>query len=193
MRGRREPHSMHGRTAGRAKVSVLFCGALLPGLAERVSAEEGWPCARCELQVGIGGTYHFWGRTGGIVVPIIFTWDGGRFELGAFRMSTPQSIEFNGQPPAYRLANPYWGFSLSRRWRLFATRTLRLYFGIGASYKTETDQLDSTHWNFAEQLALRWDRGPKRPSVELSIRHWSNADIRLPNRGQDFAVLTLAF
>jgi hypothetical protein len=174
-------------------VAALLCGALLLGFGARASAEEGWPCASCELEVGIGGTYHYWARTGGIVIPLVFTWDDGRYELGAFRMSTPQWIEFDDQPPARRFANPYWGFSLSRRWRLFATPTLRLYVGLGASYKTETDELDSTHWNFAEQLALRWDRGHNVPSVELSIRHWSNAGIRLPNRGQDFAVLTLVF
>ncbi|MBV8876778.1 MAG: acyloxyacyl hydrolase, partial [Gammaproteobacteria bacterium] len=97
-----------------------------------------------------------------------------------------------GEPPPRRFAYPYWGFSLSRRWRLVRLGALGLYLGLGASYKTETDKLDSTRWNFAEQLAFRWERA-HGPSLELSIRHWSNAGIKLPNRGQDFAVLTLVF
>ena len=162
----------------------------LPTLAP--AAEELAFCGGCEIEIGIGGTYHYWATTGGIVVPFILGWSDARYELGAFRMTTPQWIEFAGQPPPRRFANPYWGYSLSRRWRLWANPSLRLYIGFGASYKTETDGLDSTHWNFAEQLALRWDR-THGPSLELSVRHWSNAGIRLPNRGQDFAVLTLAF
>ena len=30
-------------------------------------------------------------------------------------------------------------------------------------------------------------------ALELAIRHWSNANIRRPNRGQDFATLALVF
>jgi len=29
--------------------------------------------------------------------------------------------------------------------------------------------------------------------LELSVRHWSNGGIRLPNRGQDFMTLSYAF
>jgi hypothetical protein len=29
--------------------------------------------------------------------------------------------------------------------------------------------------------------------VELTMRHWSNAGIKLPNRGQDFATVTFVF
>ncbi len=170
-----------------------MCGALLLASAGSADADSSLdPCKGCELSIGIGGTYHYWAETGGIVVPFTFDWSDSRYELGAFRISTPQWIEFAGKPPAHRFANPYWGFSLSRRWRLWANPTLRLYVGLGGSYKTETDALDSTRWNFAEQIALRWQRR-HGPSVELSIRHWSNAGIRLPNRGQDFAVLSLVF
>jgi hypothetical protein len=66
------------------------------------------------------------------------------------------SCKFHDSLPAYRFANPHWGFSLSRRWRLFGCPSLGVFFGLGASYKTETDYFDSTHWNFVEQLAIRW-------------------------------------
>jgi hypothetical protein len=101
-------------------------------------------------------------------------------------------LEFRGTFPAYRFANPYWGFSASRRWRLFGSPSVGVYFGLGGSYKTEVDELNSTRWNFAEQLAVRW-RVSHTVALELAIRHWSNAGIRLPNRGQDFATLTLVF
>jgi hypothetical protein len=32
-----------------------------------------------------------------------------------------------------------------------------------------------------------------RSDVEFSLRHWSNAGIRLPNRGQDFFTVSYAF
>jgi hypothetical protein len=182
------------RFGGRTWGASLACSLWLLGVSARAPGADPLPfCGGCELGVGIGGTYHYWARTGGIVAPFILDWSEGRYELGAFRLTTPQWIEFAGQPPPRRFANPYWGYSLSRRWRLWGTPSLRLYFGFGVSYKTETDGLDSTHWNFAEQLALRWDRGRNVPSVEISIRHWSNAGIRLPNRGQDFALLSLVF
>jgi hypothetical protein len=171
----------------------LISGVLLLSGLQRASAgDELAPCSGCELSIGLGGTYHYWGRTDGVVIPVIFSFSDARYELGAFRMSTSQWIEFGGEPPPRRYAYPYWGFSLSRRWRLLRLGAFGLYAGLGASYKTETDQLDSTRWNFAEQLAFRWER-PHGPSLELSIRHWSNAGIKLPNRGQDFAVLTLVF
>lgn len=166
---------------------------LLLAVAVRARAgDELAPCRGCELAIGIGGTYHYWDATGGVVIPFIFSFSDARYELGAFRMSTSQWIELDGQPPPRRLASPHWGFSLSRRWRLVTLPSFRLYFGLGASYKTETDGLDGSHWNFAEQLAFRWERR-HGPSLELSIRHWSNADLKMPNRGQDFAALTLVF
>jgi Lipid A 3-O-deacylase (PagL) len=64
--------------------------------------------------------------------------------------------------------------------------------GLGASYKTQTDDLNSTHVNFAEQLTVRW-RVSHSVRLELAFRHWSNAGLRLPNRGQDFATLALVF
>jgi hypothetical protein len=94
-------------------------------------------------------------------------------------------VEYHGNFPAYSATKPYWGFSLSRRWRLFGR-------GSVVNYKTETDELNSTHWNFAEQLAVRWHIS-HTVGMELAIRHWSNAGIKLPNRGQDFATLTLIF
>jgi Lipid A 3-O-deacylase (PagL) len=46
--------------------------------------------------------------------------------------------------------------------------------------------------NFAEQLTVRW-RVSHSVRLELAFRHWSNAGLRLPNRGKDFATLALVF
>jgi len=176
----------------RARVAALLVGAIaLSGVPSVTLAQDaGGPCGSCQLFLGIGGTYHYWARNGGIVAPFILDWSEGRYELGVFRITTPQMEELYGIAPARRFASPYWGISLSRRWRVLTHRSLRLLLGLGASYKGEEDRLDSTHWNFAEQIALRWQVSSEF-SVELAVRHWSNAGIRLPNRGQDFATLTV--
>ena len=183
---------------GAARV-VLTCGALWYLAFARITqaqdpAEANSLCGSggCQLLVGIGGTYHYWAATGGIVAPIAFDWGEGRYELGAFRITTSQMLEYHGNLPAYRFADPYWGFSLSRRWRVIGRGAVGVWLGFGASYKTETDDLDSTRLNFAEQLAIRW-RISHAVGMELAIRHWSNAGIRLPNRGQDFATAMLVF
>jgi Lipid A 3-O-deacylase (PagL) len=190
---------MGDRSGGGRGVFALLSGVLLSGgllaapLAVRAD-QDPTLCGSggCELLVGVGGTYHFWAKTNGIVVPFIFDFGYGRYELGAFRFTNPQMVEFNETFPPQRAAGPYWGFSLSRRWRLFGRGSVGMFLGIGLNYKTETDQLNSTHWNFAEQLAVRW-RISHAVGMELAIRHWSNAGIKLPNRGQDFATLTLIF
>jgi hypothetical protein len=162
----------------------------LSGVPAGARAEETDEFCGCRLFLGVGGTYHYWAITGGIVAPFILDASEGRYELGVFRITTPQMLKPYRLEPPRRFASPYWGFSLSRRWRVLTHRSLRLYVGLGASYKGEEDHLNSTHWNFAEQLALQW-RVSRALSVELAVRHWSNAGIRLPNRGQDFATLTV--
>ena len=186
---------MIGHRIGECKLTfALICGALLLA-PPAVSADEApslCGSGGCELLLGVGGTYHFWAKTNGIVVPFIFDLDYGRYELAAFRFTNSQNVEFYNTFPPTRATGPYWGFSASRRWRVLGRGSVGLFLGIGVNYKTETDQLNSTHWNFAEQLAVRW-RISHTLGMELAFRHWSNAGIKLPNRGQDFATLSLIF
>lgn len=147
-------------------------------------------CQSCTLHMGFGGTYHFWGATGGTVIPLTLTFDQDRYELGVFRIATAQTMSERGSHAPHLLAEPYWGISASRRWRLAGGERWRLDFGFGASYKTEADPLNATHWNFASQLALRVRVPGHSSDLELSLRHWSNGGIRLPNRGQDFFTAT---
>jgi len=154
-----------------------------------VSRAESSFCADCQVQLGIGGTYHPWSQTRGVVVPLTFVWDQDRYELGLFRMATGQGFYNAKFQFDEHTAGPYWGASASRRWELVRQQHWRLLVGFGANYKTQTNELSATHWNFAEQLGVRI-LPTAGSAVELSIRHWSNAGIRLPNRGQDFVTLT---
>ena len=88
------------------------------------------------------------------------------------------------------MADPYWGMSISRRWRLYERGPMWVFFGFGISAKTESDQLSCTRLNLASQLGLRFRLPGDRIVGELTMQLWLNAGIRLPNHGQDFATLT---
>ena len=150
-------------------------------------------CSDCALHIGIGGTYHFWAPTAGVVVPITVDWDQGRWEAGVFRMATSQRLYHGGAYTGQTSAEPYWGVSASRRWTMIHGRTWRSYFGFGASYKTDQGELSVTHWNFASQVGVQFAAPWSRSRVEVAVRHWSNGGLRLPNRGQDFLTLSVTW
>ena len=160
--------------------------AAAPGTASGASL-----CQSCEVQAGIGGTYHFWGATGGVVIPVTVDWSDARWELGFFRVTTQQVLVDETYRNGRLMADPYWGMSLSRRWRLYEHGPVRLFVGFGLAAKTKSDQLSSTRLDFASQLGLRFRVPGNRVVGEFTVRHWSNGGIRLPNHGQDFATLTI--
>jgi len=177
---------MGAKVFNRLLVVAALVGALwLPRPAHAQSL-----CATCEVQIGLGGTYHFWGTTGGVVLPVSVTWSETRYELGFFRVTTQQMLHERAARYERVMAEPYWGVSLSRRWRLFESGPVQGFFGFGFAGKTESDQLSNTRWDFASQLGLRFRLPGNRVVGELTMRHWSNGGIRLPNHGQDFATLT---
>jgi hypothetical protein len=167
-------------------LSNVLIVLVLMGATRAASAEP--LCSTCEIQLGVGGTYHFWGSTDGVVVPLTVTWDQNRYEVGVFRMAGRQTLSENGTSQV--LANPYWGVSASRRWTLLERGPVRGYFGFGLAYREESDVLTATHWDFASQLGLRVQLPRRGSAMELTFRHWSNAGIKQPNHGQDFATLT---
>src|SRR6202140_5984345 len=73
-------------------------------------------CESCEVQVGLGGTYHYWGATGGVVLPVAVTWSENGYELGFVRVTTQQTLHQSRSHNQRLMADPYWGVSLSRRW-----------------------------------------------------------------------------
>jgi hypothetical protein len=169
-----------------AVTALLLIGAYVPRFASAESL-----CESCELQIGIGETYHFWGSTGGVVIPITLNWSDSRYELGLFRLSRRQILYNPRYPDGRVMADPYWGLSLSRRWRIFTRGPVKGFFGFGISAKSEADELSITRLNFASQLGVRFPLPGNRVIAELTFRHWSNGGIRLPNHGQDFVTFTV--
>lgn len=102
------------------------------------SADAQSLCASCEVQIGLGGTYHFWGATGGVVLPVSVTWSENRYELGFFRVTTQQMLHEREARYERVMAEPYWGVSLSRRWRLFESGPVQGFFGF--------DSLEKPSW-----------------------------------------------
>jgi len=47
---------------------LLVCASYAPRSADAQSF-----CQSCEVQVGLGGTYHYWGATGSLVLPVSVT------------------------------------------------------------------------------------------------------------------------
>jgi Lipid A 3-O-deacylase (PagL) len=165
---------------------VLVCGACAPRLANAQSL-----CESCEVQLGLGGTYHYWGETGSLVLPVSLTWSDNRYELAAFRFTDQQLLPLPRTHRERVLAGPYWGASLSRRWRLFDHGPVQGYCGFGLAGRSESDLLSTTRWDFASQLGLRFRFPADHVVGEVTLRHWSNGGFRLPNHGQDFATFTI--
>jgi Lipid A 3-O-deacylase (PagL) len=182
---KREPRIGVRALIQRAAVALIIGVGYLPRLGSAQSL-----CETCEVQIGIGETYHFWGTTGGVVLPVTLSWTEGRYELGLFRISTRQILYDAHYRYGRVMADPYWGISMSRRWRLFDRGPIRGFFGFGVAAKNESDQLSITRLDFASQLGLRFPMPGNRAVGELTFRHWSNGGIRLPNHGQDFVTLT---
>jgi Lipid A 3-O-deacylase (PagL) len=160
------------------------------GYAPR-SADAQSLCESCEVQIGLGGTYHYWGTTGSLVLPVTVTWSEDRYEFGVFRFTTQQLLPLPGTHEERRMADPYWGASLSRRWQLFEQGPVKGFVGFGLAAKTESDTLSVTRLDFASQLGLRFRLPGNRVIGEVTMRHWSNGGLRLPNHGQDFATVTI--
>jgi len=171
-----------------AWLGMMVLAAVAAGAARPTEAQS--ICESCELQAGLGATYHFWGPTGGVVLPVTVNWSDNRYELGIFRVATTQLLEDHTYREARVMADPYWGVSLSRRWRFIERGPVSGFVGLGLAAKTESDQLSATRLDFAEQLGVRFRLPGDQVVGELTVRHWSNAGIRLPNHGQDFATLT---
>jgi hypothetical protein len=182
----REPRIRVKALIHSAGLALLLSAGYVPRVASAQSL-----CESCEVQIGIGETYHFWGSTGGVVLPITLNWSDSRYELGLFRLSSRQILYDAHYPSGHLMADPYWGLSLSRRWRLFERGPVRGFFGFGIAAKTESDQLSVTRLDFASQLGVRFPLPGNHVVGELTFRHWSNGGIRLPNHGQDFVTLTV--
>ena len=187
----RSPQNRRSRAGALVRLGLLellTCVAWFP----RHAQADGF-CSSCEGQIGVGGTYHFWGSTGGIVLPVTVSWDENRYEVGVFRMANQQLLRDSNIREERLMANPYWAVSASRRWQVFARGPVSGFFGFGLAYRSESDDLSATRWDFASQLGARFQLPMAGSVAELTVRHWSNGGVRLPNHGQDFVTLTTRF
>jgi hypothetical protein len=122
---------------------------------------------------------------------VTVTWSDNRYEFGVFRFTNQQLLRLPGTHYDRNAADPYWGASLSRRWQLFERGRVKGLVGFGLAGRSASDTLSATRWDFASQLELRFRLPGNRAIADLTVRHWSNGGIRLPNHGQDFATLTV--
>lgn len=184
----------HDGLRSRGERLALVCLAMLAtGTARPSLAASLAPCPGCELLIGVGTTFSAtfspfeW--TDGLVLPVMLELDGSRWEFGAYRFASAQRAP--ALPATARAANPYWGFTAMRRWAVWHRRRTRLYLGFGANYRSELDYLEATRWNFAYLVGVRLDFEGRE--LELGVRHWSDAWIRPPNRGENFLTLSFGF
>ena len=171
----------------------FWCVALASAWAALATAEVRATdfCSSCELQLGVGGAFHFWGYNNTPVIPVIFHFDENRWELALFRFVKGQEYFSDTFNYNIQWTHPYWGAAFSRRLELLKYEHWRLFLGLGAGYRSEEDRQISSLWNFAEQGGLRLT--PKKNyAIELAWRHFSNAGLKKPNHGQDFATLTFS-
>ena len=188
------------------RVRIAWVSCLLLGCLWCCACSEAWArvrqahdallawahCPQCALETGVGTTFFASHWTDGIVMPIFLEIDRSRWEIGAYRFLRNQFLKESGFPLSTISARPFWGFTAMHRWQILHRSRWKLYVGFGASYQTQADLLDATRWNFAYLLALRYS--PERHFFfEFSARHWSNAWIKLPNRGQDLLLLSVGF
>jgi hypothetical protein len=181
------------------RIEAHVAAALWIGLALLVA-----PCAHAgegtaaepsdpygHLALGTGMSVQYDGTSTTPLALATWTWDDDRYELAAIRFLKAQTRI------GETLAGPNWAFELSRRWRLnwslIDRSGLQLFVGAGAAYKTETDELNGSRLNFAEQLGWRFPRQENGGRVEFALRHISNAGLKKPNKGQDFLTLAYVF
>jgi hypothetical protein len=88
------------------------------------------------------------------------------------------------------LADPNWIFEFSRRWRLHWSLIdhsgLQLYFGAGAACKNETDDINGSRLNFAEQLGWRFPRQANGGHVDLRFGTLVTPVSENPTRARTF-------
>jgi hypothetical protein len=107
------------------------------------------------------------------VLPLTVSWSENRYEVGVFHMASRQMLAETGTSSQRLLANPYWGVSASRRWLLLDRGPVRAFFGFGLAYRTESDALSATRWDFASQfgvhvrLRVARRRGQQRRSLGM--------------------------
>jgi hypothetical protein len=183
---------VRARSRGRhwkAILALLFVltltGSAPPALAQPPSESSSFIDGRPGL--GGGATYQYDGTRAAYIGAFTWTWSHDRYELDAVRFVDGQLHK------SVELADPNWTFQVSRRWTFVRKPAAKFFFGLGGAYKTETDDINGSRLNFAEQLGARFTRSDAGPGFEIALRHMSNAGLKKPNKGQDFVTVIYVF
>jgi hypothetical protein len=166
-------------------IAIIVTAGLSPALAQ--TPRESSRISDGHAGLGGGVTYQFDGTRSAYIGAFTWTWSQDRFELGALRFVDGQRAK------TISLANPNWVFQISRRWTFIRKPEAKFFLGLGGAYKTETDVLNGSHLNFAEQLGVRFARSDAGPGLEIAVRHMSNAGLKKKNKGQDFITVIYVF
>ena len=179
---------MHCETVNSLIVVVIaLCTGSLP---VRAQAEESvLSLTNGHLGLGVGSTveYHFDGTSSARIGALTWTWDRDRFEFAAFRFLDVQLRNH------IALANPNWTYEMSTRWTFIHNPKVKMFLGLGGAYKSETDDINGSRLNFAEQAGWRFTRSEVGPGFEIVVRHMSNAGLKKPHKGQDFVTVAYVF
>lgn len=140
-----------------------------------------------QFGLGSGSSYDYDGTRATALVVTSWTWADDRYECVAIRFLSSQVKR------GTVLAGPNWAFQIQRRWSLVHSSAGRLFFGGGAAYKTETDDINGSRLNFAEEILWRFPSFHSGGEFQMALRHMSNAGIKKPNKGQDFVTVVYAF
>jgi hypothetical protein len=166
-------------------VAIVVAVGLSPAMAQTAGESSRF----IDGHPGLGGgvTYQFDGTRAAYLGAFTWTWSHDRFELGAIRFLDGQLDK------SISLGDPNWTFQISRRWTFIRKPVAKFFFGLGGAYKTQTDDLNGSHLNFAEQLGVRFTRSDGGPGFEVAVRHMSNGGLKKPNKGQDFVTVIYVF
>src|SRR2546429_6422607 len=117
---------MGGKRRERIKIGLALLLACAPCAPRSADAQS--LCKSCEVQVGLGGTYHYWGTTGGVVLPVCVAWGEDRHELEIVRVTTQQTMRECGTGGKRLIAGPHPGGSPSRPGQAFQPRPVEGIF-----------------------------------------------------------------
>lgn len=181
----------------RARRIALLAGCVLASLTNVAAAQSSFAPSGAFFQFGTAGSTR--GFTSGLTWDWSRQWDflggkiGGYWELSLSRWSYPtmdgRSDAWLGQVgvmPTFRLRGAE------------GTSPWFVELGVGASVTTNVYQTQrkrfSTSFNFADRIGVGRNFGATgQHEVSLRIEHYSNAGIKQPNPGENFAQLRYGY
>ena len=169
---------------------ALLAAAMLALAAPNVRAEDF--CSTCEVQLGLGGTYHWVGWSHGIVAPIIFTFDHDRWEFGRLPLHQGTGLLRLHLRRRYPFRGSLLGLFLRAPAGAVPAKALGVFCGGWGLVQNRAGPAVFLLVEFRRRGRACGSSRRQGWTIELVGRHWSNGGLKLPNHGQDFATLTFS-